>query len=80
MVEGFDDSRNAPVWPIMSSEWHEVDRSGLPTGGLVPTRYGHLFLDELDRLVDRLDGAHRSGCDPTRPNGGADVLNPRKRW
>jgi len=40
---------------------HEVDRSGLPTGTRA-WRCGHLFLDELDRLADRLDGAHRSGC------------------
>jgi len=32
---------------------HEVDRSGLPTGTRA-WRCGHLFLDELDRLADRL--------------------------
>ena len=37
-------------------ERHEVDCSGLPTGDSCLTGRT-LFLDELDRLADRLDGA-----------------------
>jgi hypothetical protein len=45
----------------------------------VPDRYGHLFLDELDRLADRLDDAHRRAvATPTRPNGDADVAQSAK--
>ena len=56
-------------------ERHEVDVRPAYRG-LVPDRCGHLFLDELDRLADRL-GNHGAVAPRTRSNGDADVLHPQ---